>query len=67
MLLPRLSALAERLWSPRHATYAGAPDGAAWPDFRRRARRLAERLAAAGYHVRPIDGPDECVAAGHLR
>jgi hexosaminidase len=47
MLLPRLSALAERLWSPRAA--------ADWLGFRRRAVRLSERLAAAGYRVRPID------------
>ncbi|GBF95482.1 beta-N-acetylhexosaminidase [Raphidocelis subcapitata] len=48
LLLPRLAAMAEALWSP--------PEPRDWRDFRRRLEGHVEALQALGYRPRPLDG-----------
>jgi hexosaminidase len=47
MLLPRLCAMSEALWSP--------PSVKAWPDFKARLAPLMARLEEMGYRGRPLD------------
>ena len=47
MLLPRLAAMAEALWSPRTAKD--------WPGFQRRLTALLPHYDAAGLRYRPLD------------
>jgi hexosaminidase len=50
MLLPRLEALAEAVWSPKSTRE--------WDDFRQRAVQNEKRLDALGANYRPLSKPD---------
>lgn len=49
MLLPRLCAFAECVWSP--------PENRNWRSFTARAHAMLERLHSAGYNYRPLTTP----------